>query len=147
MVCMKKLRVYLDSTILITFVFGADKEADKFRDVERLFNSDKLKLVTSVYALIELYNFPIFNFKHNKRFIAKYGLLKVLLTSIEVAPLLTRETKIVHSREFDMKDKSDIPHAISAYVERCDNIVTFDSHFKTLNKIKSTAPAELLELF
>jgi hypothetical protein len=56
LVCMKKLRVYLDSTILITFVFGADKEADKFRDVERLFNSDKLELVTSVYALIELYN-------------------------------------------------------------------------------------------
>ena len=54
--------------------------------------------------------------------------------------------KIMHSREFNMEDKSDIPHAISAFIERCDYIVTFDSHFKTLIKIKSLTPAELLEL-
>ncbi len=70
----------------------------------------------------------------------------MLLTDIEIAPLLTRELKIIHSREFNMEDTSDIPHAISAFVERCDYIVTFDSHFSNLNKIKSITPSELLVL-
>jgi hypothetical protein len=46
-----------------------------------------------------------------------YTIFPFLTSNIEAAPLLTREAKIVHSREFNMKDKSDIPHAISAYVE------------------------------
>ncbi len=50
---MIKPRVYLDSTALITFVFGANKEPDKFKEVERLFNFG-VELVTSIYALIEL---------------------------------------------------------------------------------------------
>jgi hypothetical protein len=44
-----------------------------------------------------------------------------------------------------MEDKSDIPHAISAFIERCEYIVTFDSHFKALTRIKSLTPSELLE--
>lgn len=141
---MIKPRVYLDSTILITFVFGAKKEPDKFRDVERLFDCGG-NLVTSIYSLIELYNFPIYNFEHNKRTSAKYGLLVVLSTNIEIAPMLERGLKIMYSREFNMEDKSDIPHAISAFLEKCDYIVTFDSHFKTLAKVKSLTPGELLE--
>ncbi len=141
---MIKPRVYLDSTILITYVFGAKKEPNKFKDVERLFNCGA-ELVTSIYALIELYNFPIYNFEHDKRIMAKYGFIIVLSTDIEIAPMLERGLKIMHSREFNMEDKSDIPHAISAFIERCDYIVTFDSHFKTLTKIKSLTPGELFE--
>ncbi len=44
-----------------------------------------------------------------------------------------------------MDDKSDIPHAISACVEKCEFIVTFDAHFRNLDKIKSASPDELLE--
>lgn len=33
-----------------------------------------------------------------------------------------------------MDDKSDIPHAISAFVEKCEFIVTFDAHFRNLDK-------------
>jgi len=28
-----------------------------------------------------------------------------------------------------MSDRTDIPHAISAFIEGCDCIVTYDSHF------------------
>jgi len=108
---MKKLRVYLDSTILITFVFGAKKEPDKYEEVKLLFERD-FNLITSIYSLIELYNFPIHNFEHNKRQMAKYG----------------------------------IPHAISAFVERCDYIVTFDSHFNNLDKIIAKTPDELMKI-
>lgn len=141
---MIKPRVYLDSSILITFAFGAKKEPDKFADVEFLFHCGA-ELVTSIYSLIELYNFPIRNFEHNKRSMAKYGLLMVLSTDIEIAPMLERGLKIMYSREFKMEDKSDIPHAISAFIERCEYIVTFDSHFKALTRIKSLTPSELLE--
>ena len=53
---MRRLRLYIDSTILITFVFGAKLEPEKFNDVLILFRSKKVELVTSLYALIELYN-------------------------------------------------------------------------------------------
>jgi len=113
---MIKPRVYLDSTILITFVFGAKKEPEKFKD-----------------------------FEHNKRTSAKFGLLMILSIDIEIAPMLERGLRIMHSREFGMEDKSDIPHAISAFIEGCDYIVSYDSHFKALTKIKSLTPGELLE--
>jgi predicted nucleic acid-binding protein len=141
---MIKPRVYLDSSILITFAFGAKKEPDKFNEVESLFHSGA-ELVTSIYSLIELYNFPIYNFEHDKRIMAKYGILMVLSTDIEITPMLERGLKIMYSREFNMEDKSDIPHAISAFIERCEYIVTFDSHFKALTRMKSLTPSELLE--
>ena len=53
-------------------------------------------MVTSLYALIELYNYPIFNFEmedKDKRLFAKYAILRVLLTEIEIAPMLPRELR------------------------------------------------------
>jgi hypothetical protein len=91
------------------------KSQIKFNEVECLFHSGA-EQVTSIYSLIELYNFPIYNFEHDKRIMAKYGLLMVLSTDIEITPMLERGLKIMYSREFNMKDKSDIPHAISAFI-------------------------------
>jgi len=40
---MRRLRLYLDSTILITFVFGAKLEPERFNDVSILFRSKKVE--------------------------------------------------------------------------------------------------------
>lgn len=147
---MKKLRVYLDSTILITYVFGAELEPERFNDVSKLIElcKEKVELVTSLYSVIELYNYPIFNFSRvQKRLLSKYAILKVLLTEIEIAPLLQRETKIIYSSVFEMDDKSDVPHAISAFLEKCDYIVTYDTHFERIkDKIKCITPKKLLKV-
>jgi len=86
-------------------------------------------LVTSLYALIELYNYPIYNFERDereKRSFGKYAILNLLSEEIEIAPMLSRGTRSYYGDVFKMEDRSDIPHAISAYIERCDYIVTYD---------------------
>ena len=145
---MAKSRPYLDSTILITFMFGSKLEPDKFDDVFRLFDCEKIDLVTSLYALIELYNYPMFNFEmdeREKRLLAKYALIRVLLAETEITPMLPRAIRSYYNNIFKMNDKSDIPHAISAYVEGCDYIVTYDRHFKDIgDKIQCITPEGVL---
>nr|QNO52384.1 hypothetical protein IAKEDICC_00004 [Methanosarcinales archaeon ANME-1 ERB6] len=146
---MKRLRLYLDSTILITFVFGARLEPKRFNDVSTLFHSKNVELVTSLYALIELYNYPIFNFEQEdkeKRLFAKQAILRVLLTEIEIAPMLPRELRSYYSGIFKMDDSSDVPHAISAYVEKCNYVVTYDRHFENIeDKIGCRTPKKVLK--
>ena len=145
---MKRLRLYLDSTVLITFVFGAKLEPDKFNDISILLRSKNVDIVTSLYALIELYNYPIFNFEledRSKRLFAKYAIMRVLLTEIEIAPMVPRELKSYYGGVFKMDDSSDVPHAISAYVEKCDYIITHDRHFKNIeDKIECRTPKNVL---
>ena len=145
---MRRLRLYIDSTILITFVFGAKLEPGRFNDVSILFRSKRVELVTSLYALIELYNYPIFNFEmeeKDKRLFAKSAILRVLLTEVEIAPMLPRELRSYYGGIFKMDDSSDVPHAISAYVEKCIYIVTYDRHFKIIeDKIGCRTPKNVL---
>jgi hypothetical protein len=73
-------------------------------------------------------------------------LLKEILDfdGIELTELLSREKKILYQDRFYMSDRTDIPHAISAYVENCDCIVTYDSHFDQIsNKIKIFRPDDV----
>ncbi len=43
--------------------------------------------------------------------------------------------RIQYSQEIKLNDASDIPHAISAIIEKCDCIITYDSHFYNIDKI------------
>jgi len=102
---MAKSRLYLDSTILITFVFGSKLEPDKFDCVSRLFNYENIDLVTSLYALIELYNYPIFNFEmdeQEKRLLAKSAIISALLTETEIVPMLPRAIRSYYNNTFKM---------------------------------------------
>lgn len=145
---MAKSRLYLDSTILITFVFGSKLEPDKFDCVSRLFNYENIDLVTSLYALIELYNYPIFNFEmdeQEKRLLAKSVIISALLTETEIVPMPPRAIRSYYNNTFKMSDKSDIPHAILAYIEGCDYIVTYDRHFRDIgDKIRCITPEGVL---
>lgn len=146
---MRRLRLYLDSTILITLVFGARLEPERFKAVSMLFRSKKVELVTSLYALIELYNYPLFNFEQEdreKRLFAKQAILRVFLTEIEITSMLPRELKSYYSGIFKMDDSSDVPHAISAYVEKSDYIISYDRHFKNIeDKIGCRTPKKVLK--
>ena len=45
-----------------------------------------------------------------------------------------------------MDDPSDIPHVISALVEGCDCIVTYDSHFNAVSDmIRVLKPEDIVE--
>ena len=54
-------------------------EPEKFNDVSILLRSKNVDMVTSLYALIELYNYPIFSFEledKSKRLFAKYAIMR-----------------------------------------------------------------------
>lgn len=144
------MRIYLDSCILIIYCFGKEMESGRYRDVERLFDeirSEKIKAIISFYTIHELFVFALENFPKNlARKIGKESLLKILSTPIELVPLLHREQRIIYSKDFKISDASDIPHAILAFIEDCDCVVTYDIHFNEVkDKIGIKNPGELLD--
>lgn len=67
---------------------------------------------------------------------AKEALLEILKTQVYILPLLNREERIIHAQRFsDLRDSSDVPHAISAFVYKAKAIVAYDDHFKDISDI------------
>ena len=78
---------------------------------------------------------------------AKEVLLKILKTEVHVLPLLDREERIIHAQKFSgLRDSSDVPHAISAFVYNADAIIAYDDHFKDISDvIPYMKPEEILD--
>jgi len=102
--------------------------------------------VVSFYSLHELYVFAIENFPEDiSRSTGKEALMRILSSNVEISPLLDREKRIMYGRELKIRDSSDVPHAISAVVEGCDCLVTYDSHFRDVaDKISVKEPEDLI---
>jgi len=61
---------------------------------------------------------------------------KILETNIILAPLLNREQRILHAQKVSsLKDSSDVPHAISAIIYKCEAIVAYDNHFRAIDDV------------
>lgn len=143
------MRAYLETSTLVVYCFGRKLEPERYKDVEALFdkiNSQDITGVVSFYSLHELFIFAIENFSPDiSRNIGKRALEEILKTKVEIIPLLNREQRIRYSSNIKLKDPSDIPHAILAFIEKCDCIVTYDAHFDDINTIiKINQPEELL---
>ncbi|MCZ7402600.1 MAG: PIN domain-containing protein [Candidatus Methanoperedens sp.] len=143
------MRIYLDTSILVELCFGMKLEPNRYKSVKALFdkiNSDKITGVVSFYSLHELFIFARENFSSDiSRYIGKTALEEILKNRVEIIPLLNREDRIRYSNSIKLNDASDIPHAILAIIEKCDCIVTYDSHFDDINMIiKIFRPEELL---
>jgi len=140
------MKLYLDTTILAALTYFKDKDPKRYSKCTRLIgkcNEKESTLVVSFYSIHELFLLP---FEYEDEKMARktgLGLIKEILNinGIELTELLSREKRIVYQDMFSMSDRTDIPHAISAYVENCDCIVTYDSHFDMIsNKIKVFEP-------
>lgn len=143
------MKLYLDTTILAALTYFKDKDIKRYAECERLIEKIKEKestLVISFYSIHELFLLP---FEYTDEKTARrigLALIKEILDidRIELTELLSREKRIMHQDEFSMSDRTDIPHAISAYLENCDCIVTYDSHFDQIsNKIDVFRPDEV----
>jgi len=86
-------------------------------------------------ALHEIYVFAIDNapdFPTGSAF-GKAALEKILTLPLQLLPFVSRAERTRHARKFNaLKDASDVPHAIAAYVYGCDAIVAYDEHFKSI---------------
>lgn len=143
------MRLYFDTTVLAALTYFKDKDTKRYAESTQLIkwcNKNEATIVISFYSVHELFLLP-FEYADEKT-ARKIGLalIKEILDidSIELIELLSREKRILYQDRFSMSDRTDIPHAISAYIENCDCIVTYDSHFDEIRtKIKVFEPDEV----
>ncbi len=143
------MRAYLETSALVVYCFGRKLEPERYKSVKALFDKISLQEITGVvsfYSLHELFIFATENFSPDiSRNIGKRALEEILKTRVEIIPLLNREQRIRYSSDVKLKDPSDIPHAILAFMKKCDCIATYDAHFDDINTIiKINQPEELL---
>jgi len=144
---------YLDTSVLLVYTLAQSLEKERYVHVSRLIelvNSGKIKAITSFYALHELFIIAIQNspdIETGSEF-GKEALNKILETKIILAPLLKREDRIIHAQKFtSLNDASDIPHAISAVVYNCEDIVAYDAHFKAIaDIIPYLTPEDIIDI-
>jgi predicted nucleic acid-binding protein len=131
-------RLYLDSTVLIAYTLTRLIEKERHADVVAMIekiNAGEIIALTSFYALHEVLVFALRNAPSLELGIrvGKDALLQILQTEIGVLPMVTREERILNTRTFSaIKDSSDVAHAISAYLNGCQFLVSYDKHFEDL---------------
>jgi len=131
-------RLYLDSTVLIAYTLTRLIEKERHADVVAMIekiNAGEIVALTSFYALHEVLVFALRNAPSLELGIrvGKDALLQILKTEIGVLPMVTREERILNARTFSaIKDSSDVAHAISAYLNGCQFLVSYDKHFEDL---------------
>ena len=142
--------VYLDTSILLVHTLTHSIEVKRAKDVDRLFakiSSGLIAAATSFYALHELYVFALENAPDldTGSSFGKAALEKILGLPIRILPLAPRaDRRRLAGRFAALRDASDIPHAISAYVARCEAIVAYDDHFRSVAEmIPYKTPEEL----
>lgn len=133
--------VYIDTSVLLVYTLTQALERRRFTATTWLFNkiaAGSLRAATSFYALHELYVFALDNapdFPTGAAF-GKQALTKVLALPLQIIPLVPRtERRLRERRLSELRDASDLPHAVAALVYRCEAIVAYDHHFKAIAHI------------
>ncbi len=143
------MKVYLDVSVLIVYLFGQTKESIRYEAVSNLFDkfqASQLDCCISLYAFQELYSFCNANYSAaDVSSVFRLSLLKLLGYPLQIMPLLTRSDRLTYERRFAISDASDKPHVISAYLARCNAIISYDSHFQEATDfITALTPEEFL---
>ena len=133
--------IYLDTSVLLVYTLTESLELERAKSVRRLFvkiDSGVVSAATSFYALHEVYVFALENVPDldtGSQF-GKAALQKILEARLRILPFVTRtERRRLAERFFDLKDSTDVPHAISAYAAGCDAIVAYDEHFRAIDSV------------
>lgn len=145
------MRAYLDTSVINVYLFGqySDLDAARVPHVKELFrqiNSHGINALVSLYTVQEVYSFCKRVFPSDDiGKIARVALSDLFKNEFELTGLLTREERLLHRTRFILNDQSDQPHIISAYLNKCDAIITYDAHFKkAANQILVYSPEELI---
>ena len=146
---MNAKRVYLDTSVVIVLLFGREKEPERYASVQRLFegiDAGQIAGLVSVYTVQEVCLFCREHFSEQvPEQVAALALRALFQHDLRLVPLITRAEKLAHVRGFEMHDAADRPHAIAAYVNRCDAIVAYDEHFEDIaDKLSYLQPEALL---
>lgn len=92
----------------------------------------------------ELFLLPFDYFdEKTARTIGKKFVTEILnIDDVELIELLSRNNRLLYQEQFKMNDRTDIPHAISAFVEGCDSMITYDTHFDQISHLINVSTPE-----
>jgi predicted nucleic acid-binding protein len=142
------VKIYLDTSVILVYLFGQYKEPKRHADVSQIFDRIKtgqLFACISLYAFQEIYAFCQEHYQADVSSVFRLALLRLLENPLEIAPLLARSERLIYERRFRISDASDSPHVVSAYINHCDAIVSYDSHFDEVTDfITSLTPETLI---
>lgn len=144
------MKAYLDTSVINIYIFGqySDIDAKRVPHVKKLFeriNSGKIHALISLYTIQEIYSFCKKVFPGDVGRISRLALADLFKNEFELTGLLTREERLLHRTRFNLNDQSDQPHVISAYLNGCNAIITYDEHFKKIkDKIAVYSPDDVI---
>ena len=130
------MKVYLDTTAIIIFLFGQQRYPDRYAEMAALFDAldaGRLQAVISIYALQELCAFCYGNFPVEQApRVTRLTFHELLGHELLLAPLLSLMDRIILSRRFPLKDTSDQTHVATAYHNGCQAVITYDQHYQDI---------------
>jgi predicted nucleic acid-binding protein len=146
---------YLDTSVLLAFTLLKSLEPDRFAatsKVFQMFETRHIKAVTSFYALHELLIIAVINTDPDWQIgsqIAREAFQTIFKTNLLYLPIPRREDKVIKSRLFhNLRDSTDLPHAVAAHSAGCHTIIAYDEHFRAINDIITyQTPEEILAKF
>ncbi len=142
------MKIYLDTSVILVYLFGQYTEPERHNIVSQLFDRIRMGRLTaciSLYAFQEIYRFCQEHYQADVSNVFRLALLCLLEHPIEITPLLARYEKLIYERQFTISDASDSPHVVSAHINHCDAIVSYDSHFDEVTVfINSLTPESLI---
>ena len=141
------MKIYLDTSVILVYLFGRYTEPEKHAAVSQLFDrigTGQLIACISLYAFQEIYRFCQEHYQADVSNVFRLALLRLLEHPLEITPLLARHERLIYERRFTISDASDSPHVVSAYINRCDAIVSYDSHFDEVTDFINSLTPEVL---
>ena len=133
--------LYIDTSVLLVYTLTQAVEKNRYPATEVFFAqiaAGSLSGATSFYALHEVYVFALDNapdFSTGAAF-GKAALEKILSLPVQILPFVSRTERRLQARKFTaLRDSSDVPHAIAASVYRCEAIVAYDDHFRSISHL------------
>jgi predicted nucleic acid-binding protein len=143
------MTAYLDSGILIAYLYEETDNRAKAEQAKRLFDAiadHRLQGIVSFYVLPELYGYVTRNYlaeKVNETF--RNSLVELFHAPLIVKPFVDRADAERLRRRFTIADSADIAHVVAALFYGCSELITFDHHFhQVANVIPAYTPDEFL---
>lgn len=141
--------VYLDSSVLIAFLYEKQDHPSQFEQAQRLVSAIRelsVSGVVSFYVLPELYSYVKEHYPPDLvSLVFRLSLVELYELPLIVVPFLNRDELNRLRTRFIIADSDDARHVAAALASQCDALITFDHDFQqATNVIRAHTPAEFL---
>ena len=144
------MKLYLDSVVLIDFLFEPVETSEREQIGQQLFSAiqqSETECIVSFYSLPELFGYVQRNYPPDiVNTVFKESVIVLFSEPVKIVPYLDRTEVNRLRRRFTIADSYDALHIACALSNNCDAIVTYDSHFQTVTDIIPVfTPPQVLE--